>query len=1080
MSLPDHFASDFPPAIQTRGDTYRREGRVRIMAATEHGIEAEVSGTHSYAVSIAWDDAGTIAYGCSCPYARDTGPCKHIWATLVDAEARGFPLPIPLWPDDEELGELEPRLPPPARAARHPAWRLVLQNVGRQMAAEPARPVASPARGEQRLVYVIDTPKTTMMQSGLYIDVMVEARRRDGAWGAPKTMTIGNARWDAIADPADREIAQLLLGARQEYAAWNAAPPRGAASFALPVSAFEVTLPRLCATGRCRVRHTTEDRVGVPLAWDPGEPWEPRILFVRDGGARYRLHLSLRRGDERLPGGEPSLLLHGGLLIHGGTAARLRTHDAIPLLAAIAAPSGMIVGAAELPEVIAELLSLPHLPPVQWPEELAIEEAHPEMRPRLRLERPRRYAWRPDLVMGALSFGYGDLMVDAGHAGAAMYERDARRIVHRDRAAERAAIQRLHGAGFRDDYDYDTGALGLAIAPARIDEVVLALLAERWDVELSGRRYIAPGASRIDLRSGIDWFELEAGVEFGDQRAMSPELLAALHRGDRVVTLADGSVGMLPAHLLRDLARVAEMGTVAEGRVRFARSQVGLLDALLAALPEITTDDRFARAREELHRFERIEPLEPPAGFTGELRPYQREGLGWLDFLRRFGFGGCLADDMGLGKTVQLLALLQMRALERGGPSLIVVPRSLVFNWRREAARFTPGLRVLDHSGAQRRREVEHFDEYDLVLTTYGTLRRDAAMFKDVEFDYVVLDEAQAIKNASTASAKAARLLHARHRLALTGTPVENHLGDLWSLFEFLNPGMLGTAAAFKRLRAGTAIGQGTEATDGSRELLARAVRPFILRRTKEQVARELPEKLEQTVYVDLEPAERKLYDQLRDHYRATLLARVGRVGMAKSKMQVLEALLRLRQAACHPGLLDKARASASSSKLDALVPQVVEVIEGGHKALVFSQFTSLLAILRERLDAEGVTYEYLDGRTRDRERRVARFQGDPACPVFLISLKAGGVGLNLTAADYVFLLDPWWNPAIEAQAIDRAHRIGQARRVFASRLIARDTVEERVLELQDAKRDLAQAIVGEDSGLIARIGRAELEELLR
>ncbi len=402
----------------------------------------------------------------------------------------------------------------------------------------------------------------------------------------------------------------------------------------------------------------------------------------------------------------------------------------------------------------------------------------------------------------------------------------------------------------------------------------------------------------------------------------------------------------------------------------------------------------------------------------------------------------------------------------------MVVPKSLVFNWKQEAARFTPKLTLLDHTGAGRAQPGEHFEDHDLVVTTYGTLRRDALAFKDRRFDYVILDEAQAIKNAGTESAKAARLLAADHRLALSGTPVQNHLGELWSLFEFLNPGMLGSAAAFGP--------SATRAADeDARGLLARAVRPFVLRRTKEQVARDLPARTEQTILCEMDPAQRRLYDELRDHYRASLLGRIARDGLGRAKIQILEALLRLRQAALHPGLLDRARRGESSAKLDALLPQLAEVREEGHKALVFSQFTSLLDIVRARLDVAGVRYEYLDGKTRDRAARVERFQGDPECLLFLVSLKAGGLGLNLTAAEYVFLLDPWWNPAVEAQAIDRTHRIGQTRPVFAYRLIARDTVEEKILELQQTKRALAESIIAADDGLIRTLSREDLELLL-
>jgi len=368
---------------------------------------------------------------------------------------------------------------------------------------------------------------------------------------------------------------------------------------------------------------------------------------------------------------------------------------------------------------------------------------------------------------------------------------------------------------------------------------------------------------------------------------------------------------------------------------------------------------------------------------------------------------------------------------------------------------------------------VEALRNTHLVITTYGTLRRDVAFLRELEFDYVVLDESQAIKNATSESAKASRLLRGRNRLALSGTPVENHLGELWSLFEFLNPGMLGVASVFRAFQ-GSLRNPDPEA----RHLLARALRPFILRRTKAQVAPELPCRTEQTLYCELEPEQRFVYNELRDHYRRSLLTAISRDGIARTKIDILEALLRLRQAACHPGLLDAARRGDSSAKLDALIPNLEEVLDEGHKALVFSQFTSMLAIVRERLDRKGIPYEYLDGATRDRAARVERFQNDAECRLFLISLKAGGVGLNLTAAEYVFLLDPWWNPAVEAQAIDRTHRIGQTRPVFAYRLIARDTVEEKVLELQETKRALADAILGGES-LLADLGREDLEMLL-
>jgi SNF2 family DNA or RNA helicase len=515
-------------------------------------------------------------------------------------------------------------------------------------------------------------------------------------------------------------------------------------------------------------------------------------------------------------------------------------------------------------------------------------------------------------------------------------------------------------------------------------------------------------------------------------------LLEAVRRNDGFVQLDDGSRGVVPQDWVERYGYLARLGIAGEENLRFSRSQVLLLDALLAEQDQVTTDRGFEQFRRKLTSFDGVKPRGEPRGFRGTLRDYQKDGHGWLHFLREFGFGGCLADDMGLGKTIQVLALLQSRRVRRLGPdeelrpSIVVVPKSLVFNWIEEARRFTPQLEILDYTGVgreHRRREAERYD-------------------------------------------MASRLINAEHRLAMTGTPVENHLRELWSLFEFLNPGLLGRSSVFEAL--------GKNGSDEkTRSMLARALRPFLLRRTKDQVLTELPKKTEQTLHCVLSARDREAYDELREYYRASLAERIERDGVNKSRVHVLEALLRLRQAACHPGLLDAEQRAEPSAKLEALFGHVEEIVEEGHKALVFSQFTSLLAIVREELDRRGTTYEYLDGKTRNRAERVMRFQNDASCPLFLVSLKAGGQGLNLTAADYVYILDPWWNPAVEAQAIDRAHRIGQERRVFAYRLIARDTVEEKIVELQASKRELADAIVSGDAGPLASLTADDVRLLL-
>jgi hypothetical protein len=1087
--------------IRKRGMQYFREGLVEITESGSQAVEATVTGSDQYDVRLR-RDRRWLRVSCSCPYFADHETCKHVWATILAADAKqalrgpGGSLPNRLGPEidddwdlDDDRYDLDPVPPlppprqvgPPARpvlaAPRTPTWRDLLGQI------EPASPPAMVQADE--ILYMIDGPATLKSQQ-LTLEILTGRRKRDGNLGKLYSLRLTRADISRLPEPADRQILALLAGAAASspwtsywYAANTAMVPSRSE---IPDPTAPALVALLCGTGRCRLRSAPQSDEGEPLAWDGGEPWEMwlEVQETPDGGCV--VSGSLRRGADRLTTKEPALVLRSGLLFHAGRAARLDAR-AFGWLSLLHRTGELRVPAAEKHELLERLLMTPDLPQLDLPEALRVEEVRSVPRPRLRLRAPDPHApVHRDWPRAELSFLYDGREVGAGEPGAGLYQREERRLLLRNPDAERRAAGRLRELGLKT-VDGPNGQRDLRVPQTRVGDVIHKLLAEGWSVEAEGKLYRSAGRFQMGVTSGMDWFELHGEAEFDGHTVRLPELLAALRRGDGFVPLSDGSIGLLPEAWLRRLAPMAGLGEQKDDHLRFQSAQACLLDAWLAGEPETTCDETFARARQRLQRFEGIEPAPAPPEFQGELRGYQQAGLGWLHFLREFGFGGCLADDMGLGKTVQILALLESRRAAREaeglGPSLVVAPRSLIFNWLAEAQRFTPRLRVLDHTGIGRigragGNDVEPFAGYDLVLTTYGTLRRDVASLRQVEFDYVVLDEAQAIKNGDSQSAKAARLLRGRNRLALSGTPIENHLGELWSLLEFLNPGLLGASSL---LRARSTELRNPDAE--TRPLLARALRPFLLRRTKEQVASELPAKLEQTLFCELPPKQRRLYDELRDHYRGSLTARMGEQGLERSKILVLEALLRLRQAACHPALLDRDRKDEPSAKLDMLLPQLQEVIAEGHKALVFSQFTSFLALLREQLDREGISYLYLDGRTRDRREKVERFQSDPGFPLFLISLKAGGLGLNLTAADYVYLLDPWWNPAVEAQAIDRAHRIGQTRPVFASRLVARDTVEEKILALQAGKRELADAIIQADRSLLAGLTREDLELLL-
>ncbi|MHB8797394.1 MAG: DEAD/DEAH box helicase [Thermoanaerobaculia bacterium] len=1052
--------SEFEPVIRARGEDYLRRGRIRSVVGNDEGVIATVSGSREYTVRVG-RDGDDVELSCTCPYFDSDGACKHLWAVLLLAGERGF-----LRGDGRPVRAVrlaDAAYTPPAR----PAWESALEYVSAAPAAA-VRPLDWPAGRE--LLYVVDVAASRT--AGVTVELFTRDAAVRGGFRAPRPLSLTRGEAARLSNIADRRVLALLSGARRAGidAEWAENWDRLPTAVVLRDGQAPLVLPDLCAEGRCVVMQEGADGTTfVPLGWDDGLPWQLVLVVGRDRDKDFVARGFLRRAADERPLAEPEFLTRDGVLLMGGRFGRWVGGGSFGWVVALRRDGELLVPASGLSRLLEALAAGAVDCEVELPEDLAVTEADGPPIPHLRLELKPAWAGAPPLALGKLAFAYGPREVDWGAPGGLLLT-SGMRLAHRNTNAEAEAAALLERVGFVPAPSVQGRLPAFAVDSARLPDAVRELLAAGWRVEAEGRQVRAGGAAKVSVTSGVDWFDLKAEVDFGGIPASLPELLAALRGQKGWVTLGDGSLGLLPEEWLRRHELLAGMGQAEGGRIRFHRGQLALLDAFLASEPGAKSDALFKRSRKALARFAGAVPLDPPATFRGRLRPYQREGLGWMTALRDLGFGGCLADDMGLGKTVQVLALLDGRRARKHGPSLVVVPRSLVFNWKDEAARFTPRLSVLDYSGPGRGRTDP--SRHDVVLTTYGTLKRDLAELKAVDWDYVVLDEAQAVKNAATAGAKAVRALKAKHRLALSGTPVENHLGELWSLLDFLNPGIMGKASAF----AGKAARDPDERT---RELLARAVRPFILRRTKEKVARDLPAKVEQTVVCEMGATQRRLYGELKDHYRRTLLEKVDRIGIARSKIHVLEALLRLRQAACHPGLLDARREDEESAKLEALLPQLAELVAEGHKALVFSQFTSFLALVRKRLDVAGIAYEYLDGRTRDRGARVARFQSDAGGPIFLVSLKAGGLGLNLTAAGYVFILDPWWNPAAEAQAVDRTHRIGQSRTVFAYRLITKDTIEERVAELQKSKKRLAESILTEDAGLLQTLKREDLELLL-
>ncbi|HEY4118539.1 MAG TPA: DEAD/DEAH box helicase [Byssovorax sp.] len=1088
------------PVARGRGDALATQGRVRWTHRAAQRVEASVEGHEAVEVTITRTDRTLVAW-CTCADANPSPmPCEHAWACLVDAWRegmnilRGSPPTTLLWrgqatPNLHQVVESPP--PPAARVTANDAPTFAQLGFGRLLHA-PRRDAAPPRAAPTRAAFSApalrgpprpaarDLPRLhylfTPVDSGtdaLEVQILISPPPRRGTIprGTFQIQLHASRLYDGSpdGDALDAILGRPTPEANGRYGRFTGVILRGAARTRALAAAL--------ATGRgfVREREATPDGA-VPLVRDDGPPWKLALRAREAPDGAWRIEGVLRRGDASVALADARAVFSDGAIVDdrlarfdddGGASwvDLLRLHGAYTC-------TERLRGA-----FLDELFARVRHPELELPEGRAIEIVDGTPEPRLVIEPGDRLA-----LSAKLSFRYEGAVVPAGRLGATAYDAKLQRLVRRDPEAEARARQAALDAGLRAAPR--AAADDLEIAPDRFTAAAEALLAAGFRVEAAGAVYRRSGSVHLRTSSGVDWFEVRGDVEFEGASVDLSAVLEAARRGDTYVVLGDGTLGLLPDEWLRRHGFLTRLGERRGEAIRFRRAQVGMLDSLLAA-HAADADPLLRRARDELRSFEGIRPEDPGPRFTGTLRGYQREGLGWLRFLERFGFGGCLADEMGLGKTIQVLAHLASR--ERKGPSLVVAPKSLVYNWRNETARFAPSLRVLEHAGAARLSTRRRFEDHDLVLTTYGTLRRDAAALADVAFDYVILDEGQAIKNDASDTAKAARVLRAEHRLVLSGTPVENHLGELWSIFEFMNPGMLGGLAAFREVIATDAAEAAAtplprvaiSATPLPRVAIARAVRPFLLRRTKAAVAPELPPRVDETLLCELGEEQRAVYEELRQRYRAALLGRVAEEGIGRAKIHVLEALLRLRQAACHPALADARYADRGSAKLTALAAALTGVVEGGHKALVFSQFTRLLALVREQLDHDCVPYAYLDGQTTDREAQVSRFQTDPDCPVFLVSLKAGGTGLNLTAAEYVFLLDPWWNPAVEAQAMDRAHRIGQTRTVFTYRLVARDTIEERILGLQRDKRLLAESLFEESSSLLADLTAEDLDALL-
>lgn len=1074
----EELANVFDSTTLGRARRYVREGRVTGLARDDASglVTARVRGQRKrpYRVSIrlARDENGSLEVSgeCTCPVRHN---CKHVAATLLKAcgavqekgrnRAEAVAAETPSPPGTHKKTR-PPALPP---SVRH--WLEAVE--------QATLPETYPPKVHDRIVYVVDLHAEGSGAPRLGLTLFKTRQRRDGSYTHGLRMKASASARGRFVLPTDAEIMRLLVAAGGSHSEYTLSGETGAQLLKL-----------LASTGRAFLHRIAPPALALCLPRRAQWVWR----LTPEGLSRLTLEPERVGGNGHeiaiLPVAPPWFLD-----LSNGHCGPLET--GLPELIAGALAASPALDADSLALLLPRLKSLvPSLPSPPEVRLTRVEGVKPV--PHLTLTEVEDRHGR--IEVGVLRLAYDGVLADPADDSEtlrAVADNEVR-IVVRDRDAEIAAIGRLIGLGLSPVPPKGAIPSGALVAVegsegwARfILQGVEKLRAEGWVIEFASdfrfRVLEVEGWTTEVEEQGNDWFDLGVAIQVGGTQVEllpllvrllqdKPELFetdarAAGHapapEQHVIVALDDGRLIRLPLSRIRPIvATLVELfdpeSIDKQGRVRLPRLASPALLGL--ATGPWSGGERLRELAERLRNFSGIEPAPLPAGFRASLRPYQHEGLSWLQFLRAFDLGGILADDMGLGKTVQTLAhlLLEKESGRMDRPSLVVAPTSLVHNWRREANQFAPQLSVLVLQGEERKTRFEAIPEHDVVLTTYPLLARDEEVLKRHQYHLLILDEAQNIKNPRVRAAEIVRELSARHRLCLTGTPMENHLGELWSLFHFVMPGFLGDEARFKRLYRIPIEKHGNEAR---RQTLQARIRPFLLRRTKEEVAKELPPKTEIVRTVALEGAQRDLYETVRAAMHERVRLEVAAKGLDKSRIVILDALLKLRQICCDPRLLkmEAAQQVQQSAKLELLMAMLPEMVEEGRRILVFSQFTTMLGLIEDELKARELGFVKLTGETKDRASVIDRFQAGEV-PIFLISLKAGGTGLNLTAADTVIHYDPWWNPAVEAQATDRAYRIGQDKPVFVYKLITEHTVEEKIAQMQAQKHELAEALLGE------------------
>jgi SNF2 family DNA or RNA helicase len=1067
MAKIDRFENYFEPQIRVRGAEYFNEGRV-VAREVVPGKEAafDVSGTSLYRVEVVLDeDTHEFDWNCSCQHFKDGNNCKHIWASLIAAERQGFFINLPVVSDLAEKRIELPQSDQIQDVALSPSqWRNLSQDEWQYEDAPIPKVVA------WETLYVLDT--VTQKSLNEYNDN--DCYGSEPYWrlkfltrqiynnGTYSSFIFKNISRDEIKFYKSQEEKNILRTVfKQDGDYYSYGFPKDSIKLD---SADQIAVLRLADSAE---KLAVVEKKGDlrPLRFNKGSERSPVKLqiSIKKKEARYEVTACLLSCKEALAI-DGTIKFQNPYILIGEQLYFADMIDMDDLLKTFQKVGKIEFASHEIPTFLSSLYAKQHVPLLELPEELRYKVVQGVGKIRLVIDKVKD----SDGILNAdLNFKYGHDYIDVSEESQRLLDHDAKIIYERDLSGEMKFRQQLLSMMGRSRPNSD----GFLFFPeGKLLELVSKAFQKKWEV-IAYKKIVSQSKEyKIKASSGIDWFDLEVEMKFADGQILPlPDLLKSINSGKKLIHLADGSLGILNDEMIKRFSSLGLGAKVVGEKLRLSKVQAIFLSATLSEDKNFKSDKKFSTLKNVLKYKQRIKNVEPDKKFQGRLRGYQKQALSWLETMSREEIGCLLADDMGLGKTVCILALLSKK-LE--GKALIVVPKSLVYNWVEEAEKFVPHLKIHTHVGGSRHDAKKQFDDADIVITTYHTLRGDIEKLKDFGFEYLILDEAQAIKNPNSDVHKSSRLIDARRKIALTGTPIENSMGDFFSILSTVAPGLMTKGGIEK---------YSNEDNPVVAAQIRRALDPFFLRRKKESVLKDLPKKTEQVRYCELTPAERREYDHLKKFLWAKLKGKIRTQGMNKIGSDILTYLLRLRQASCHQGLLKPKYRKMPSSKFTFLMEELETVVsEKGQKVLIFSSFVKVLQLLKPHLDKAKIKYEYMDGSSSNRMQIVKKFQEDNGTQVFLMTLKTGGVGLNLTAANYLFILDPWWNPAAESQAIDRSHRIGQKKRVNAYKIVARDTVEEKILALQAKKRAIFDAIFGGSKNISAlkNITPAELELL--